>query len=109
MSDPPADENIVSVHIPSAALAGEIEFAIAYTIACNPGRNFAAPPDRKLLAEAIVAMLYARGGRAVRNEDRKRRPAWREFINRRNLALAIARGRNGAGSVRPSAGEPSGP
>ena len=60
MSDPPTDGNIVSLHIPSAALADEIDFAIAYTIACNPGRNFAVPPDRKLLAEAIVAMLYER-------------------------------------------------
>ena len=60
MSDPPTDGNIVSLHIPSGALADEIDFAISYTIACNPGRNFAVPPDRKLLAEAIVAMLYER-------------------------------------------------
>jgi hypothetical protein len=61
-TDPPTDGNITSVYIPSAALTGEIEFAIAYTVACNPGRDLLHEPDRRLLAEAIVAMLYERAG-----------------------------------------------
>lgn len=48
------------VVVPAAALAGEIEFAIAYTVACNPGRDLLHEPDRRLLAEAIVAMLTER-------------------------------------------------
>jgi hypothetical protein len=50
----------VSITIPAGALTGEIEFAIAYTVACNPGRDMLHPPDRRLLAEAITNMLIER-------------------------------------------------
>jgi hypothetical protein len=45
--------------IPREALAGEIEFAIAYTAACNPDRDLLGA-DRKAFAEAIVNMLTER-------------------------------------------------
>jgi hypothetical protein len=51
--------------IPAAALAGEIEFAIAYTVACNPGRDLLHEPDRALLAEAIVDQLAERAARGL--------------------------------------------
>lgn len=47
--------------VPRDVLAGEIEFAIAYTVACNPGRDLLGA-DRKLFAEAIADMLFERAG-----------------------------------------------
>ena len=46
--------------IPSrAVLEAEIEFAIAYHRACNPGRDLLGE-DRRLFAEAIVWSLFER-------------------------------------------------
>jgi hypothetical protein len=45
---------------PEEALAGEIEFGLAYAMACNPGRAGFAPGDRKLFAAAAAAVLAER-------------------------------------------------
>jgi hypothetical protein len=47
------------VVIPAGALAAEIEFAIAYTVACNRDRDLLGA-DRTLLAQAIVDMIAER-------------------------------------------------
>jgi hypothetical protein len=62
------------VVIPRAALVPEIEFAIAYTRACNPDRDLTGEDDRGLLAAAIVDMLYERAasglsGMRITGED----------------------------------------
>jgi hypothetical protein len=55
----------MTVVVPAGALTGEIEFAIAYTVACNPGRDLLHEPDRRLLAEAIADMLIERAGNGL--------------------------------------------
>lgn len=53
---------------PEDKLAGEIEFAIAYTVACNPGViSLSAEPGghRKQFAEAIAGMITERAGHGL--------------------------------------------
>jgi len=53
---------------PVGALAAEIEFAIAYTVACNPGViSVSAEPGghREQFADAIAAMLTERAGHGL--------------------------------------------
>jgi hypothetical protein len=61
------------VVVPSRrVLEDEIEFAIAYTRACNPGRDLTAPDTRRMLAEAIVWSLFERaehGATEMRMEE----------------------------------------
>jgi hypothetical protein len=47
------------ITIPAQALAREIEFAIAYTRACNPARDLLAA-DRELFSRAIAEMIIER-------------------------------------------------
>jgi hypothetical protein len=60
---------------PEEALAGEIEFGLAYAMACNPGRAGFAPGDRKLFAAAAAAVLAERAehglsGMSIEDTDR---------------------------------------
>jgi hypothetical protein len=47
------------IRIPAADLAAELEFGIAYTAACNPGRDLLGA-DRKLFARALADLLFER-------------------------------------------------
>ncbi len=79
------------VVIPAAALADEIEFAIAYIRACNPGRDLTGE-DRKLLAGQIVAMITERaeqslsGMRIVAGEEIAGHSPGTNALTRRNLS-----------------------
>ena len=77
------------VVIPAGSLAAEIEFAIAYTVACNPGRDLLGE-DRKAFAEAIVDMITERAGEGVSGMrivpgNQISRPAGTKESSQRNL------------------------
>lgn len=70
MTAPPDRAAVRAVAIPEDALAGEIELAIAYTVACNRDRAhelLLSPPDgcRRDFAGAIAAMLAERAARGL--------------------------------------------
>ena len=50
---------------PEEALAAEIEWALTYTMACNPGRGIFASGDRPLFAQAIARMLAERAEKGL--------------------------------------------
>ena len=96
------------VIIPAGVLAGELEFAIQYLVACNPdeARYFLMPePEgrRRAFAEAIVRQLADRaengstGMRIEPGDEKGSRPAGTKALTRRNLGLVHRPRPNGAG------------
>ena len=99
--------------IPAKYLAAEIEFAIAYTVACNPGRDLLGE-DRKAFAEAIVGMITERAGEGVSGMrivpgEENSRPAGTQRLTRRNLIISSLPAAERSRVRRPSAGESHGP
>ena len=59
----PVDQAVVT--IPLEVLAAEIEFAIAYTAACNPDRVRITQRGRGQFAAQVAAMLSERAGNGL--------------------------------------------
>lgn len=65
----------IILRIPESALAGEIEFALTYMLACNPPVYEVLTQRRKELCEAMAAMLAERAGKELAGMSLEQVPA----------------------------------